>query len=406
MVTKQGLALFTCAAFALFISACTQTPDESESLDPNSAAVEAAVEAADSPVVGAAQDNPFARLQEIGVLEDPNHPDQLRALTLVEEHTGQKFSRNVPVYLISAEALKNEASRWGDSSPENIMGFYTASTQTIFMSPEVAGDRRQFGLRVHELVHALQDQLYGLKELRQALPEGNGDAAFALTALIEGQATQVMIDALKHEQPHVEFIARATRPRSNIRDFGAWQRTLLYGYGARIIQGLQALGGHEAVHQAFSNPPVASTQVFHPDLYQNDDWSAAYPELTAALCAQHRLRVTNPFQGAKDVLAWMLRDPALADDALPAALARLKGVRGASSGSVDLDGGESATLIIMRFSTPEAAREVWMNHVGTDCYGMAGCYLVAGNGHSQANTKLGQRLAALAKSLESVRKGE
>ena len=62
--------------------------------------------------------------------------------------------------------------------------------------------RRLFrGVLIHEMVHALQDQQFGLDKLHDSAEED--DSALAKTALIEGDATYTMIEVLKKSQPKV-----------------------------------------------------------------------------------------------------------------------------------------------------------------------------------------------------------
>jgi hypothetical protein len=123
----------------------------------------------------------------------------------------------------------------------------------------------------HELTHALEDQVFGIKE-----PEGGtDDENTARTALVEGTAS--FVDS--------EF----TRCCVNARDvlagaFGALgaaqgmeklppyiQRTLLWSYtaGNDFVSALhRAAGGWTLVNTALeSQPPVSSEQIIHPEKY-------------------------------------------------------------------------------------------------------------------------------------------
>lgn len=200
-----------------------------------------------------------------GKLEDPDAPEQTRALELIEKVTGMKFKVRPPVYVYTPEELAEEVKGWGGSFvPDNILGFYKFDTKAFYLVPEAAGNKRAFGLRIHEATHALQDQYYDLPKLHAVPTTTDGD--YALLALIEGQAVQVMIDALIDEQPHVAFISKARAPEGST-DAGAYRSVYVYAQGTAFVQALKEVDGYKAVDAAFKDLPVSSEQVLHPEKY-------------------------------------------------------------------------------------------------------------------------------------------
>lgn len=209
-----------------------------------------------------------------GKLEPADSPEQTRALGLIEKVTGLKFKETFPVYVFSAEELAAEMAEWkeaGDTrEPENILGFYKSSTKAMYLVPEAAGNRRAFGLRVHEATHALQDQHFGLAALHKSA--GNDeDKQLAMLALIEGHAVQVMIDAIKDTNPHVARIADAPEP-ADPKAPGA-MTAYAYAAGTRFVRwllenGLDGETGYAAVHRAFRSPPVSPAEIRDPASYK------------------------------------------------------------------------------------------------------------------------------------------
>ncbi len=201
-----------------------------------------------------------------GKLESPDEPEQKRALEIIERVRGMKFKQAIPVYIYTPEDLAEEMKDWGDGYvPENVMGFYRPDTKTFYLVPKVAGNNRSFGLRVHEATHALQDQLYDLTKLHETAK--TSDAQDALTALIEGDAVQVMIDGLSDLSPHVAKIAEVREPTDK-HNPNAWSTVFYYAMGAKFIQFLKKSGeGYAEVHKAFSRVPVSSEQILHPEKY-------------------------------------------------------------------------------------------------------------------------------------------
>lgn len=206
-----------------------------------------------------------------GKLEDPDEPEQKRALEIIERVTGLKFKKAIPVYVYTPEDLAAEMKEWGgDFVPENILGFYKPSTKAFYLVPKAAGNKRSFGLRVHEATHALQDQHFDLILLHQSVKTTDQD--HALTAVIEGHAVQVMIDGLSDLSPHVARIADVTVPTDK-HNPAAWHTVFYYAMGAKFVQALKARGGYADVHKAFGSLPASSEQILHPEKYTTEpDW--------------------------------------------------------------------------------------------------------------------------------------
>ncbi|HEX2669868.1 MAG TPA: hypothetical protein VHM25_03295, partial [Polyangiaceae bacterium] len=79
-----------------------------------------------------------------------------------------------------------------------LLGFYEPREKTMFLGGDLRGQELDATLW-HELVHALQDQHYGLGEML-TWSDDAGDWQGALHGLAEGDATSAMIDALFAEK--------------------------------------------------------------------------------------------------------------------------------------------------------------------------------------------------------------
>src|SRR5262249_9491290 len=119
------------------------------------------------------------------------------------------------------------------------LGYYSTKDKTLFVYDDVSGAYER-GVLIHEMVHALQDQHFGLAKLHQSTL--GSDAELALAALIEGDATFTTIELLKDKQPKV--IAMLDAPLEKARDV---QTAFLYAQGARYVQALKKRGGWPAV---------------------------------------------------------------------------------------------------------------------------------------------------------------
>jgi hypothetical protein len=157
---------------------------------------------------------------------------------------------------------------------EQVVGLYVPRDEILYVR-SAGGDLSPFEryTAVHEVVHALQDQRFGLEELRD-LPDEHSDEALALLALIEGDAvlTQQLWSfahqsdddrgRLRAESLGIGGEALARSPRY-IRE----ALTFPYREGATFVQALYERGGFAAVDDAFAEPPSSTAQIYHPQRY-------------------------------------------------------------------------------------------------------------------------------------------
>ncbi len=140
---------------------------------------------------------------------------------------------------------------------KKIQGYYSLKDKTLFIYDDIAGNYER-GVLIHEMMHAWQDQHFGLAKLHQS--SFGSDAELALAALIEGDATFTMIEILKKDQPKVTAMLDA--PLDKAKDI---QSAFLYAEGARYVQALKAKGGWAAVNFAYKLPPRSTAAILHPE---------------------------------------------------------------------------------------------------------------------------------------------
>lgn len=112
---------------------------------------------------------------------------------------------------------------------EQVMGYYDPRSDTLFVVEGVPAEQLEPVL-VHEMVHALQDQLVDLDSLTRAL-QGDNDRAAAAQAALEGHATYVMMEWLLSRQTGGS-VDLAVMP-----DLGA----ILGGLGPAVLAGTPVL---------------------------------------------------------------------------------------------------------------------------------------------------------------------
>jgi hypothetical protein len=178
---------------------------------------------------------------------------------------------------------------------EQVAGFYDPETKQMFViSDGEAGDELgalQEYTYSHEVVHALQDEHLGLSELVAANPSRSDDAALALTALYEGDAMAASFDYLTDHPMVAMRIAFGPQPDSDQFDQmpPAVAMSLVFPYfsGQAFVEALRAEGGWAAVDAAYSDMPVSTEQILHPEKYleRDEPTAVALPDLAGALGA-------------------------------------------------------------------------------------------------------------------------
>ena len=187
---------------------------------------------------------------------------------------------------------------------------YDSRTKRLYVvSDAVAANKAlvEFVL-AHELDHALEDQNFGIG--------GGGklddDAALAQQALVEGSATDVMIEFAARFLNPLELLAAAEtidEGTGEVPKAFVDQLTWTYLGGRRFIQALRDYaGGWKLVNYALeSRPPATTEQVLHPRKYVLDEhpeavridgtglrrrgWRLAESNLFGELATDYLLRV-------------------------------------------------------------------------------------------------------------------
>lgn len=174
---------------------------------------------------------------------------------------------------------------------EQVAGYYDPRTNEMAVIDRggAFGAEEEFTY-AHEVVHALQDAHLGLDELTDAMVEMDGDAAAALVALAEGDASLASYDYLFARPELAIGIATAGVPASPELDAapGALAASLLFPYtsGLEFATALRDAGGWAAVDAAYDDLPRSTEQILHPEKYlaaRDDPTPVALPDLSEAL---------------------------------------------------------------------------------------------------------------------------
>lgn len=221
----------------------------------------------------------------------------LRALHLVDVPAAQILPRLLKLY---------EAQ---------VLAFYDPHTHTYYsirempeLSPEAAqvADAETLAetVMVHELTHALQDQLFSLSQREKALMRDT-DANLAYHAVLEGEAVLVMVahmlkkagvdfdEAVKDEGMR-GLIASATQADSMIDPSTPryFAETLKFPYlqGLDFVLEAYKRGGWKGLDALHARPPRSTRELLHPEEYfaRKEDIAVRVPPAPdGAIAAEH-----------------------------------------------------------------------------------------------------------------------
>jgi hypothetical protein len=155
---------------------------------------------------------------------------------------------------------------------EQVAGYYDSKTREFHLADwlDLEGQKP---VMVHELTHALQDQHFHLRRFEK-WPHGDSDAELAAHALIEGDATLAMTIYMA-QNPLVALAFTRSLGSTALASvqFNQAPRALReslvfpYGHGTEWATQLYKRGGWSMVSKAFTQLPLSSEQIIHPEKY-------------------------------------------------------------------------------------------------------------------------------------------
>ncbi|MFP5264617.1 MAG: hypothetical protein ACLGJB_22245 [Blastocatellia bacterium] len=183
---------------------------------------------------------------------------------------------------------------------EQVAGYYEPKTKEFYLAAWLPlSDQKK--VIAHELVHALQDQHFNLRRFER-WPKGDSDAELALHALVEGEATLVMIqydfeqqgmrlDMTKlgpltdrllegdtnEDDPKYPVLSSAPNVmRENLQ--------FPYVYGAGFAQAVLKHLSWQGLDRAYEYLPASTEQIMHPErfLARDNPVKVDLPDLAAA----------------------------------------------------------------------------------------------------------------------------
>jgi hypothetical protein len=168
-----------------------------------------------------------------------------------------------------------------DLLTEQVAGFYDFRSHELNLLDSVPMDL-QVPVLAHELTHALQDQSFNLKKFSEPTP-GNDDLTEAHHALVEGEATAMMLDFLLKPlgrslntlgfdfREMIDQTVKMSTANSKVFQQAprALQTTLTspYLYGTSFFQYFRRHNDWSRAGAIYRDPPPSMEQVMHPEKY-------------------------------------------------------------------------------------------------------------------------------------------
>lgn len=167
------------------------------------------------------------------------------------------------------------AQAWIDLYTEQFVAWYDGETGELVVPGDGEPTPLQETIIVHELIHALADQHFGLSSTLDALiEEERYHEAAALQALAEGEATYFQIVYLQSMpiEDQVRAAAEAldydTTVADSLPEWFSEDLAFPYDQGFRFVETLIEINGIAAVDQAYRRLPTTVEQIMHPEAYR------------------------------------------------------------------------------------------------------------------------------------------
>jgi len=218
-----------------------------------------------------------------------------RTMARVEYVREREFTDPVPVEVLSRDAYREQnafsppESPWDEQVWEalflideettvaetfdalygsNVLGYYSPGEDRIVLVSDTATPTMDRATLAHELVHALQDQVF-------EFPPGQStrDASLARNGIVEGDARYV--EQLYEERCRSgewDCVPRPDRESSGAPPNEGVLLTVLQPYadGPTLVHTLRQRGGWDAVDAAYETLPASTEQTIHPKTYPDE----------------------------------------------------------------------------------------------------------------------------------------
>src|SRR5262245_29134401 len=176
-----------------------------------------------------------------------------------------------------------------DLAERDVLGYYDTETKILRVLGHVAEDEVK-PVIAHELTHALEDQYFDFQAVAKKA-NGDDDRATAISAVIEGSATALMIAYSAREAKSAEAqskVEKAENKRAeNLKGAPSFvQQSVILPYilgFTFLLRGSPWLWENGVptaeIDEAYANPPRSTRQILHPEQYWWGNWRKDPPAL-------------------------------------------------------------------------------------------------------------------------------
>ncbi|WP_254273089.1 Hvo_1808 family surface protein [Haloarcula marina] len=248
-------------------------------------------------------DDPVSVTTDDGLNESEREAVTARTMARVEQIRDREFTETVPVEVISRAEYRNRsrgnggsggppADPWNDQVWESLLligedegsseaiqgtlstsvqGFYSPSRDRIVVVSPTETPQVDRTTLAHELVHALQDQQFGLT----GSPETQ-DRQLSRDGVVEGEANYVQALYQRRCDGQWDCIERPDRSGGGGGGGSSLNPGLFtviiqpYATGPAFVDSVYGEGGWDAVDALHENVPDSTEQVIHPDRYPDE----------------------------------------------------------------------------------------------------------------------------------------
>ncbi len=177
-----------------------------------------------------------------------------------------------------------------DRAERDVLGYYDTETKQLYVLEHVAEEEVR-PVIAHELTHALEDQHFDFQAVAKQAG-GDDDRSTAISAVIEGSATALMIAYAARRSSALEAVSKVEKAESQrarqLRGAPSYvQQTVILPYilgFTFLLRGSPWLweNGVPAaeIDEAYAHPPRSTRQILHPEQYWGGMWRKDPPPLT------------------------------------------------------------------------------------------------------------------------------
>jgi hypothetical protein len=216
--------------------------------------------------------------------------DSFKAKIKPWEEQQARFTQKAYVHLGLIPPRTQLITDYLDLAERDVLGYYDTETKKMYVLGHVPEDEVRSVL-AHELTHALEDQHYDFQAVAKKA-NGDDDHATAISAVIEGSATAMMIsfmvrDARENGASRAQVERDESKRAQRLKGAPTFvQQTVILPYilgFTFMFKGSPWLwqDGIDVadIDQAYANPPNSTQQILHPERYWWGNWRKQPPPL-------------------------------------------------------------------------------------------------------------------------------